>query len=700
MRAAASVVFAVVAAARASAAPVSAASAARPNVLFILADDQGWGDATFNAPFAVQPGAGGARFTPNPPRTPHLDALAASASTLVFDRFYSGSPVCSPTRASLLTGRTPDRECVFNAEGCGQLPAWACVNPQPFPGGWAVGASEIFTAADAAAAAGYATLHAGKWHLGDFFPKKNPSPSYAYKKWPVSTPGHAGFAEWFSTEASASSTMCNCGCDAAWPAEPPGCVIGGGVYVMNKSFPCTNYWAPSSNASSGACAFPSRATLSCVDNSTEKIPGDDSLFQLARFERFVDAAAATARPWFATLQLHTNHIPHPALPEFFYAYNDTDGVPAGDYRGTLTQMDNAIGALVASLAARGALDNTLLWYAADNGPHPGRAGDGAGGIRVKNTATNGLRQCKASVFEGGIRVPAFVSWPGVISANARTSVPAYVPDFLPTLLDILGAAHPRPGFASDGESLLPLLRGAAFARARPLAWRLGAQVALLDAAGRYKYVRAPDAGQCDADAAPYDYKDSPFLFDVIADPTESAPLADAARLAAMDAAARAWEATIATSQVNESACLPGAAPAGAPALLRRAGAGCLAAASVAKHAALTDAGACAPAADATWTVGTGGALALAADATWCAHADAAVPCAAGVAIWLGQEGCAGGALALDAAAGTLRAPNCPGLCAARGAGGALALAPCAEAGARGWATEPVGARGRYAAPLD
>jgi len=59
--------------------------------------------------------------------------------------------VCSPTRASLLTGRTPDRECVFNAEGCGQEPAWSCVNPQPLPAGFAAGASEIFPAANAAA---------------------------------------------------------------------------------------------------------------------------------------------------------------------------------------------------------------------------------------------------------------------------------------------------------------------------------------------------------------------------------------------------------------------------------------------------------------------------------------------------------------------------------------------------------------------
>ena len=79
-------------------------AADRPNILLILADDQGYGDVGFNAVPSRQhiPGAAGA-WTPNPPRTPHLDAWAADAASLVLTRAYSGSPVCSPTRSSLLT---------------------------------------------------------------------------------------------------------------------------------------------------------------------------------------------------------------------------------------------------------------------------------------------------------------------------------------------------------------------------------------------------------------------------------------------------------------------------------------------------------------------------------------------------------------------------------------------------------------------
>ena len=682
-------------------AAVAAASAPKTNILFLLADDQGFGDVGYTSAQGAQPGAGGAAWKPNPPRTPHLDALAAAPGTLVFDRFYAGSPVCSPTRSALLTGRTPDRECVFNAEGCGQVPAWSCVDPQPFPGGWASKESDIFTVANAASDAGFSTLHVAKWHLGNFFPKSNTNPSYAYKRWPVSHPGHAGFSEWYSTEASASSTMCNCGCEAAWPNEAPGCVMGGGAYVLGKSFPCTNYWQPTN--ASPACLSPSRATLQCVTNVTTKIPGDDSLFLLARFAAFLNASQAAGKPFFATLQLHTNHVPHPALPQYYHAYNDTNGDPAGDYLGTLTQMDAAVGALVALLKSAGVWNDTILWYAADNGPHPGTAGDGAGGIAVKNTASNGLRQCKASVFEGGIHVPGLVSWPAAIRFNAHTAVPVGVVDFLPTVLDLLGVAHPRPAFAADGESVLPLLRGQPFARSRFLAWRLEGQVALLDAAGRFKYVRSPDAGQCARDAAPYPYNSAtPLVFDLTADPTESSPVANATLVAELDALARAWEASIAHSQVFESACLPAAAQ---PARLQRNGAGCLAAAALAKHAPLSADASCAASELNSWTVdAASGAVTLqaAAAGAWCFHNDAAAkqPCARGTAVFLGQACTAQSTAVLDATDGTLRQPSCPGMCAGVDAAGALALADCAAAAAMGWVVMGGGWRGRYSQPLD
>merc|ERR1712048_1127715 len=108
-----------------------------------------------------------------------------------------------------------------------------------------------------------------------------------------------------------------------------------------------------------------------------------------------------------------------------------EGGPAGDYLGTLSQMDHAIGELINILKANGAYDNTMIWFTADNGPHT------KGRVSGQNSATNGLRQCKASVFEGGIRVPGFIHWPGVIQKHSVTDHAAVTSDFMPTVLDLL-----------------------------------------------------------------------------------------------------------------------------------------------------------------------------------------------------------------------------------------------------------------------
>merc|ERR1719201_269374 len=93
----------------------------RPNIVLLMSDDMGVGDVGYSRDF-VQPGAGNTSWTANPPRTPGIDAMTKSPHSIVFHRFYAGSGVCSPTRSAVLTGRTPDRECIFGADGCGTKP--------------------------------------------------------------------------------------------------------------------------------------------------------------------------------------------------------------------------------------------------------------------------------------------------------------------------------------------------------------------------------------------------------------------------------------------------------------------------------------------------------------------------------------------------------------------------------------------------
>merc|ERR1711988_1135269 len=96
------------------------------------------------------------------------------------------------------------------------------------------------------------------------------------------------------------------------------------------------------------------------------------------------------------------------------------------------------------LKTHGHYDNTMIWYTHDNGAHTSKRPSG------QLSAVNGLRQCKASIFEGGIRVGGFVHWPHVIEKYTETFHPAVTMDFLPTVLELLGMKHPEPNWYSDG----------------------------------------------------------------------------------------------------------------------------------------------------------------------------------------------------------------------------------------------------------
>jgi hypothetical protein len=169
-------------------------------------------------------------------------------------------------------------------------------------------------------------------------------------------------------------------------------------------------------------------------------------------------------------------------------------------------------------------------------------------------------------------VPGFITWPAVIQANARTSHPSGVYDLLPTVLEAIGVPHAHPDWATDGMSLLPLLRGDTAPGTprpadKPLCFALGGQAACVD--NQWKLVRDGAQGQCswnDRSAGgkpePPPYTDSKgkgtYLFDLASDPTESVPLntAQAARYSAMVAYMDTWLKGVTSSQIHESTCMP------------------------------------------------------------------------------------------------------------------------------------------------
>ena len=276
------------------------------------------------------------------------------------------------------------------------------------------------------------------------------------------------------------------------------------------------------------------------------------------FEEYLhrQVAGPEPTPFLAALWLHTNHVPHPAMPEWFNAYADAHGRPAGDYLGTISQMDVQIGRLREMLRREQISTNTMIWLAADNGAHLG------GSDRDVNAASNGLRQCKGSLFEGGIRVGGILEWPARIHRHMETSVPAYTNDYLPTILDVLGVPHEHPEWATDGISLLPLIEGTMTRRPAdsPLVFLLNKQAAVID--NEWKILEQPADGQCKMEepyaSMPLADLAGPFLFQLEQDPSETVDVSRAfgnsPRFTSMAAAMEQFKASVDASAKHESLC--------------------------------------------------------------------------------------------------------------------------------------------------
>ena len=514
---------------------------APPNVLVILSDDQGWGDVEYNCENSTGMCA----------HTPNLRRLATSEGSVYFHRFYSAAGVCSPTRAAILSGRTNERDCIHSALPCDQEdPAPTCA--QGRAGAFPTSEFTIANAAKASPLGDYETIQIGKWHLGDLWDKKIPNMN---KKWPVSSPGLIGFDRWISTQAEASSSMSNCGCfpvnhTKPGPKPPSGydkitpngdqCVVGGGFF-SDWCYPCTDYFYPNNSDPRGVSGL----------SESYKVPGDDSKFIMDTFEEFLDdVAVKQKRPFLAHLCLHSIHEPHPSMPQYWDMYK-TDP----DYLGTLTQMDVQIGRALDMLDSRGLSDNTVIFYTTDNGPHQG---DERSDIHW--STGNMLRQCKASIFEGGIRVPGIMRWPQALKGKYRNiTTPVATYDILPTVMDILNVTSSiNEDWVVDGRSLVPVVTGSDpnAPRKDPLVFSWGGQQAIID--NQWKLMTKPEVGQCDQQPG-FDFsapKDELFLFNLADDVHELNDLkkTETKQYNRLVGLLNNLRASIAHSQYNETHC--------------------------------------------------------------------------------------------------------------------------------------------------
>lgn len=356
-----------------------------PNIVLVLIDDYGWADT----------GCYGSTYH----RTPNIDGLARRG--MRFTDAYAAAPVCSPTRAALMTGQHPARLHLTDwLPGRPDRPEQKLMRPmirQELP-------LEETTLAEALKTVGYVTGHIGKWHLGGkgFEPER--------QGFDVNIAGdHTGTPR--------------------------------------------SYFAP-------------------YENRDEKMPGleaappgeylPDRLTTEA--ERFIEQNQS--KPFFLYLPHYTVHIPMKAKAELIAKYRGLPAPMQGQknpvYAAMVESMDESIGRLVRKLEETGVFENTVFIFTSDNGGLATPEGPD-----TPATTNAPLRAGKGYLYEGGIRVPLIISWPGRIRAGSMNATPVYSADLFATALDFAGLKNTT---GVDGASLAPLLLGKGAIKREALYW--------------------------------------------------------------------------------------------------------------------------------------------------------------------------------------------------------------------------------------
>jgi len=408
-------------------------------------------------------------------KTPNLDRLAGEG--IQFNRWYAAAPVCSPTRGSCLTGRHPFRYGIYTANK-GHLK------------------SEEVCLQEILKQNGYATGHFGKWHLGSLTTKINdanrgkPGNSKDY-----SPPWEHGFDVCFSTESKVPTFDPMKNPNKVSQATKKG-VEEGGNYG-------TYYWTGKDQRV-----------------SADDLAGDDSMIIVEQATRFIKSSVERKKPFFAVIWFHAPHLPVVADKAHRDLYpNHPFGLYGQHYSGCISAIDDAVGRLTEELDEVGARDNTMLWYCADNGPESS-AEKGAG-------SAGPFRGRKRSLYEGGVRVPAFLAWPSRISRHRKTDFPAVTSDYLPTILDVLDLELPKAPL--DGISLEPLLAANSMpeskttARNNPIGFQSSGVSTWID--DRYKLVAITKSKGKKGKDSNQSAKAKFELYDLLADPSETKDLA-------------------------------------------------------------------------------------------------------------------------------------------------------------------------------
>ena len=426
------------------------------NILFFLADDLGWTDLGYS----------GSSFY----ETPNIDALAKDG--MIFTRAYAAASNCSPTRASIMTGKYPVHTGITNYIGSPQPSEWkknTFLLPAPYS--QKLSLDEI-TIAEALKEGGYDTFFAGKWHLGP---------------------------------------------EGYWPENQGFDINKGGTELGHPATKgdTKGYFSPYNNAriSDGPDSeyLPERLTTEII--------------------AYLKSRKQKAKPFFVYHSFYLVHSPFMAKKELLEKYEKKrkilhleDEYGTSDnikkfrinqslpvYAAMVEALDQAVGHIIKALKDEGLYDKTLIIFTSDNG---GLATPGPGIIPTSNLP---LRAGKGSAYEGGIREPLIMRWPGVTMSGNQSATPVSSVDFYPTLLEFAGLPL-QPHQNIDGQSIVSLLKGGKIGE-RELFWHYphyaneGSKPFSIVMQGDYKLIR--------------NYEDSSYeLYNVVTDIGESRNLID------------------------------------------------------------------------------------------------------------------------------------------------------------------------------
>ena len=361
----------------------------KPNVVFILADDLGWADTTLYGHTKLY-------------QTPNIERLAKRGMT--FTRAYAASPLCSPTRSSILTGLNPARtglttpNCHIGkpiltaTEGTAANPKNKSIQPNT------VNRldTKYYTLGESFQDAGYATGHFGKWHLG--------------------AEPHSPLEHGFDIDIP------------HWHGPGPA-----GNFVAPWRYPDFDPNTPNEHIE---------------DRMAEEA--------VAFMEKNKD------QPFLLNYWMFSVHAPFDAKPKVIDKYRSLidpkDPQRSPTYAAMVEAMDDAVGTLIDTLDRLKLAENTIIVFFSDNGGNMYNEIDG-----TSPTSNAPLRGGKASMFEGGVRVPMIVAWPGHIKPDTRNDALVQSTDFYPTFLDLLPLKK-EEGQEFDGVSIAFALKGEAFSR--------------------------------------------------------------------------------------------------------------------------------------------------------------------------------------------------------------------------------------------